>query len=527
MTAKEIKYNKFMIKRQKAIRAARKDLWTFCKVVDDPLFYRDNRWHLHLLTWLLQALYQRRLTKASFVDACARICPPWFLETVEYKEMVSRLVDDFIYTRLIMNEPPRTGKSRTLVNFCKWALGDNVTNRLITGSFSDEPAQDFSRYTRDGIMETKDYPHETIYNDVFPNTVISDGNASYKKWALEGQFFSYKGVGVGGAITGKGANILIVDDPVKGAEEALNEEHLDKVWIWYTGTFLSRLETEKGTGKNPIQIVNMTRWAAGDICGRILGTEKNPAEESETWFVFKLVAKFANGEMLCDDLLSAEWLESMRKSQSATLGIHYANYYQQPIDEQGRLYKTLRTYENVPTDSNGRALFERIINYTDTADDGEDNLCSIVGGVYDGYIYVLDVYYTKDGMEVTEPATAEFFVNNYVGYALIESNNGGKGFARAVERIGWDKHRNRHTVIKWFHQSNNKRVRIMTNAASVQNNIFFPRNWMDRWPDFYQAVTTYQKEGKNKHDDAPDCLTGLYEMLTKKAIFAGEINVKV
>jgi predicted phage terminase large subunit-like protein len=383
-------------------------------------------------------------------------------------------------------------------------------------------AQSFSRYTRDGIMQTKTYPHETIYNDIFPNSVVSSTNASYKQWALEGQFFSYKGVGVEGSATGTGANVLIVDDAIKDASEALNELRLETIWTWYTSTFLSRLETDKNTGKTPIEIVNMTRWASGDICGRILGDEKNPGAEADTWFVFKLEAKYGDN-MLCPSLLDHERYESLRKNVLPE--IFAANYHQQPIDMQGRLYQTLKTYIEPPKDAEGRFLFERIISYTDTADQGEDYLSSIIAGVYQKQLYVLDVLYTKAGMEVTEPATAKFLVDNKVNFALIESNNGGRGFARAVERLMWDSHRSRFTTVKWFHQSANKRVRIMTMSNYVQENVYFPINWADRWPEFYHAITTYQKEGKNKHDDAPDALTGLCEMLTKKNIGVVSVNL--
>lgn len=521
MTAKEIKYNKMMVKRQKAIRLARKSFWTFNQL-ESPDFFKNSRWHLRLMADVLQALYSGELTKAWYIAKCKEICPPWFLRTQQYAEMVDRLVDGYVYRKLMMNEPPRTGKSRTLVNFTKWALGVNAENRVISCSYNDDMATEFSRFCRDGIMETKNLPYEVIYNDVFPNSVIAEGNASYKKWALEGQFFNYLGAGIGGGITGKGCNISIVDDPVKDAEEALNELRLEKIWTWYSGTFLSRNE-EKG-----IEIINMTRWAAGDICGRILGDEKNPGPEAHEWFILSLIASYeVDGEeyMLTPELLSKHRLDRLRKVTIAE--IFWANYYQKPIDIQGRLYKTLKTYTDLPKDAGGRVLFERIIDYTDTADDGDDFLCSIVGGIYDGRIYVTDVYYTKDGMEVTEPKTAEFLNENKVNYALIESNNGGKGFARAVERIGWERFRNRQTVIKWFHQTHNKRVRIIVNSAFIQENVFFPVNWMDRWPEFYTAITTYQKEGKNAHDDAPDALTGLVEMINKKAMFAGSVNVNV
>ena len=187
-----------------------------------------------------------------------------------------------------------------------------------------------------------------------------------------------------------------------------------------------------------------------------------------------------------------------------------ANYQQEPIDVKGRLYTSFKTYTEVPKDSTGKPLFKYILNYTDTADTGGDFLCSICYGMYEGAYYILDVLYTKEPMEVTEPATAKMLTRNNVGCALIESNNGGRGFARNVDReckeLG-----NRHTVVKWFHQSENKIARILSNSTSVMNNVYFPVNWQDMWPDFATDIMKYQKEGKNLHDDAPDALTGVYE----------------
>ncbi len=65
--------------------------------------------------------------------------------------------------------------------------------------------------------------------------------------------------------------------------------------------------------------------------------------------------------------------------------------------------------------------------------------------------------------------------------------------------------------MKWFHQSGNKQSRILSNSAWVQQNIYFPIGWENKWPEFYKAITTYQKEGKNAHDDGPDVLSGIAE----------------
>src|SRR5699024_8027812 len=114
-------------------------------------------------------------------------------------------------------------------------------------------------------------------------------------------------------------------------------------------------------------------------------------------------------------------------------------------------------------------------------------------------------------MEETEPNTAKMLYENEVNKADIESNNGGRGFARAVERILKEKYSSNKTKINWFHQSKNKQARILTNSTWVMGHIYYTVNWRDRWPEYYKAMVTYQREGKNKHEDAPDATTGIAE----------------
>src|SRR5690625_6763735 len=101
-------------------------------------------------------------------------------------------------------------------------------------------------------------------------------------------------------------------------------------------------------------------------------------------------------------------------------------------------------------------------------------------------------------MEVTEPLLAKKLHEHGVNYARIESNNGGRGFARSVERILKDKYNSNKTKIDWFHQSKNKEARILSNATWVMDHVYFPANWRYKWPELYETLNTYQKEGKNK-----------------------------
>ena len=125
------------------------------------------------------------------------------------------------------------------------------------------------------------------------------------------------------------------------------------------------------------------------------------------------------------------------------------------------------------------------------------------------------MYYTKDGMEITEKEAAKRLYEYKVNIADIESNNGGKGWARNVEANIRQKYNSNKCVIKWFHQSSNKIARIISNSAWVMEHIYFPVNWANRWPEYYEAMVKYQKEGKNAHDDAPDATTGIAEKIQK------------
>jgi len=165
----------------------------------------------------------------------------------------------------------------------------------------------------------------------------------------------------------------------------------------------------------------------------------------------------------------------------------------------GRLYSNLQEYQDLPQ---GEAVM-----YCDTADTGEDYLCAITGVKTNTSLYITDVVYTKEPQEITESLVAQLIINNNVNRAIIESNNGGRGFARSVQRILTDVNW-RKTNITTYHQSANKNTRIVTNSSNVSLNCYFCKDLNN---EFMLALRTYTREGKNKHDDAPDALTGLVE----------------
>jgi predicted phage terminase large subunit-like protein len=256
----------------------------------------------------------------------------------------------------------------------------------------------------------------------------------------------------------------------------------------------------------------MTRWSTNDICGRVL------REDHDEWYQFKREAY--NGGMLCEDFLNYERYLDLKKYMIPE--IFDANYHQEPVEIKGTLYKAFKTYKEVPRNAAGSVLFQGIYNYTDTADEGDSYLCSVCYGIFENYVYIIDVYFTKDGMEITEPETASFLIRNKVNVAKIESNNGGRGFARNVRTI--IKQKNERVHITWFHQSKNKMARILSESAFVQNNILFPDRWSEMWPEFFKHLRTFKKDGKNKITDGADAITGVAE--NHKGVFQPP-NVRV
>lgn len=455
------------------IQRARKEFWFFCRVLA-PDFYKKDREYLKVLCNTLQDLYEGKLK-----------------------------VNDNVTNKLIINMPPQHGKSRTLINFCMWCLGKSSKNRIITVSYNEHTASDFSKYARDGILYKSDELKYISYCDIFPDRKIKKGSSSSFKWALEGEHFNYLGTGIGGSITSKSGNIRIIDDPIKNLEDAVNENKLDKIWEYYTGTFLSRQSGEH------IDIINHTRWSETDLCGRVLEKQK------DKWYILKFEAyDEKTDKMLCSELLSKKDYFELKSIMLPD--IFWANYHQQIVSTTKSLYKQFKTYTDI-----SRIQFERIVSYTDTADQGNDYHCMIIAGLKEFALYILYIYYSMDPMEITEPKCTGLLNEYNTTIAWIESNNGGRGYARAIQKLLRDKYGTGKPVIKWFHQGENKEARIITNSHYVQEYVYYPDDWEYRFPEYAKHIKKYIRGGKNQKDDGADCITGLCEktMRVKKPFY--------
>ncbi len=182
--------------------------------------------------------------------------PNWHHEIIAKELEKIENFGDRDYKVLLVFVPPRHGKSELCsIGFPAWYLGRNPDKEIITVSYSAELAQDFGSKTR-GIVNSE--PYKLIFN-----VSLKEDEQAKAKWRTN-KGGSYTSVGVGGAITGRGANVLLFDDPIKNREEAESEVYREKVWQFFTSTAFTRLEP-KG-----VVVVILTRWHIDDLAGRIL-----------------------------------------------------------------------------------------------------------------------------------------------------------------------------------------------------------------------------------------------------------------
>lgn len=432
-------------------------------------------------------------------------------------ELLDRIIKGEL-TRVIVNIAPRYGKTELISkNFIAMGFALNPRAKFIHLSYSDDLARDNSRDVQN-IMRTEEYQR------LFPGSMPT--SAGTKKWGTEAGGGMYA-VSSGGQVTGFGAGLvdededkdivdavqdlednieyeradekfggaIVIDDPIK-PDDATNEKVRDKVNHKFETTIRNRVNSRK----TPIIIV-MQRLDENDLCGYLQKLEP------DEWTVLSLPCIYddENGQeqALWPFKHTLDELHDMRDNEP---WVFDTQYMQNPRPLIGLMYPLpWKTYDTLP-------ITKRHIrkNYTDTADTGADFLCSIDYVETEFGNYVINVLFTDRPMEYTETATARMLFEDGIEYAVIESNNGGRGFARNVEKnlriLGGTK-----TVVSTYTQMKNKQVRINTHSADVQNMTYFPTGWEKRWPKFANALNGYKKEGGNEHDDAPDCLTGTFE----------------
>jgi hypothetical protein len=228
--------------------------------------------------------------------------------------------------RLIVTMPPRHGKSEIVsVQFPAWLIGRDKNRNVIEASYSGDLATDFGRQVRNIIAGDK-------YKHLFPNVELAEDSQAKGKWNTNGRG-AYNAVGVGGATTGKGADFLIIDDPIKNRQDAESAVIRESNWNWYTSTALTRLSPEGAV------VVVMTRWHDDDLVGRISKTEN-----FKDWQVLHLPAIATQdeehrkqGEALWANHFTLDKLESIKRDIGS---YDWSSLYQgNPIDSDSQEFR--------------------------------------------------------------------------------------------------------------------------------------------------------------------------------------------
>ena len=248
---------------------------------------------------------------------------PDFIEGSHHKvinEKFNQLAEGKI-KRLIINMPPRHTKSE-FASFLlpAWMIGKNPKLKIIQATHTADLAVDFGRKTKN-LVDQEDY------KQLFDTRLMEDSQAA-GKWKTEqgGEYFA---AGVGGAITGRGADLLIIDDPHKEQDIKKDSRSFDKAWNWYTSGPRQRLQPD---GKI---VCVMTRWSTKDLTGQMIRAQGQ--EGSDEWEVVRLPAIMPNNKPVWPEYWKLEELQKTKAS--IPVGNWNAQYQQEPTAEEGALIK--------------------------------------------------------------------------------------------------------------------------------------------------------------------------------------------
>lgn len=283
--------------------------------------------------------------------------------------------------RLMLCMPPRHGKSELASrNFPAWVLGKSPWMEVIATSYASGLANDFSRKVREIVRSDS-------YHDVFPECKLHPDSQSVESWKTT-ENGAYQAAGVGGPITGKGAHILIIDDPVKNAEDAESENDREAKKAWYQTTAYTRLAPGGGV------LIIMTRWHDDDLGGWLLSEADRGGEK---WELVKYPAIATEpepyrpvGEALHPDRYDIKALGRIKRAVGPRTW--EALYQQNPVPDDGSFFtnEMVRYYDNPPPKSD-----MNIYHTWDLAIGQKENNDYTVGGVWgldrQDNLYLLDL----------------------------------------------------------------------------------------------------------------------------------------
>lgn len=380
--------------------------------------------------------------------------------------------------RLMIFMPPRHGKSELASRrFPPWYLGNNPDKQIIAASYNADLASDFGRDVRNVIASSE-------YGNIFDVALRADSRAA-NRWHTN-QNGVYFAAGVGGAVTGRGANIGMIDDPFKNMEEADSEVMRESVWKWYTSTFYTRLMPKAG-----IALIQ-TRWHDDDLAGRLLNEESNGGDK---WHVLELPAISSEGTALWPEWYPMDALERIR----GVLPPRQWNalYQQNPIPDDGEYFKRdwFYEYDDLPQE----------LNYYITHDDavtdkgGDYTEIGVWGIDSDDNIYAVDWWSGQETSDVWLDRLIDL-IKRYSPFTVIGESG---PIRRAIEPFLLKRMTQRkiYTHIEWMPSINNKSTRSQAfQGLASMGKVFLPKKKV--WAD--ELMRQLMRFPAGKYDDKVD-----------------------
>ena len=411
--------------------------------------------------------------------------------------------------RLIITMPPRSGKSEIVSRrFPAYFLGKYPDLSIISVSYSATLAEDFCRDVQ-RIIDSDEY------KAIFPNTKLSDKkDKNYKRTSDIFEIVDHKGVycsaGVGGGITGKGCDILIIDDPIKNRQEANSENTRKKIFDWYSSTAYTRLSPIGGV------IMMCTRWHLDDLIGKVL-SDKN--QKPFHVISYPAIAEHdephrKQGEALHPERFSLEILNEIKSTLSASDWLSL--YQQRPTPEGGAIFEVskLRYFD----ESSEPKRFDQIVGSWDMTFKENKTSDFVVGQLWGrkgSEFYLLDM--VRDRMDFVK--TLKVFINfankhKNCNCWLVEDKANGTAIISTLK-----KHISGIIPIT-PKESKQERAYAITPYLEA-GNIFFPKN-QNFTKDLEEEMLQFPA---GVHDDTVDSMTqALNYFRTKKRVQMSESN---
>ena len=289
-------------------------------------------------------------------------------------------VVDGTVDRLMVNMPPRHGKSELASRrFPAYLLGVKPEIEIVVASYNADKAREFGYEVRDIVKSSE-------YQALFPGVALKEDSRAADRWNTNAGG-SFRAVGIGTSLTGRGADVLLIDDPIKDDEEADSELRRERIWSWYSSVAYTRLSPGGRV------IVIQTRWHEDDLTGRLIA---EMGKGGDRWDILELPAISSRGDALWPDRYPLEYLERIKR---VTLPRHWAALYQQrPAPEEGAYYK--RDWFRYYTEPPKQLRIYGASDYAVTDGDGDYTVHLVAGVDADDNIYVLDLWRGQTSSDV-------------------------------------------------------------------------------------------------------------------------------